>query len=74
MAWRLVADDEGEQVALTWRERGGPPTAPPRRRGFGSRLIERGLAHQLRAAVEVRFEPSGFVCDIRFPAAQAAKS
>ncbi|MFO1057152.1 MAG: HWE histidine kinase domain-containing protein [Dongiaceae bacterium] len=74
VAWRLVADAEGEQVALTWRERGGPPTAPPRRRGFGSRLIERGLAHQLRAAVEMRFDPAGFVCDIRFPAAQAAKS
>ena len=25
---------------LTWRERGGPPVAPPTHRGFGSRLLE----------------------------------
>ena len=35
---------------LRWGERGGPPVAPPTRRGFGSRLIERGLAAERCAA------------------------
>jgi PAS domain S-box-containing protein len=72
--WCLLPDPEGELVALAWRERGGPPASPPRRRGFGSRLIQSGLAHQLRAVVAMRFEPAGFACDIRFPAAQASRS
>ncbi len=37
--WRVDGDD----LILTWREVGGPPAAPPARRGFGSKLIERGL-------------------------------
>ncbi|HTG37177.1 response regulator [Sphingomonas sp.] len=30
-------------LTLNWCERGGPPAAPPARRGFGSALIERSL-------------------------------
>jgi PAS domain S-box-containing protein len=74
VAWRLQPDAEGELVTMTWRERGGPPAVPPRRKGFGTRLIQSGLAHQLRAAVEMRFGPAGFECDILFPAAQASRS
>jgi PAS domain S-box-containing protein len=74
VAWRLAAGTEGEQVWLSWCERGGPPAAPQRRKGFGTRLIQSGLAHQLRAAVDLRFLPAGLECDIRFPASQAARS
>jgi two-component sensor histidine kinase len=37
---------------------------PPRRKGFGSRLIERGLAAEIGGAVKLNFEPSGVVCEI----------
>jgi len=38
-------EGEGEQTSfhLTWEERGGPATQEPARKGFGSRLITRGL-------------------------------
>ena len=39
LEWRLTND----QLVLDWRERGGPPVAPPSRRGFGTALIERSL-------------------------------
>jgi two-component sensor histidine kinase len=60
-------------VELRWAEAGGPPVAgPPERRGFGTRLLERGLAQDLGpdAVVELRFEPAGLHARIRFrPAA-----
>jgi two-component sensor histidine kinase len=35
---------------------------PPSRKGFGTRLIERGLAGELKGAADLRYEPAGFVC------------
>ena len=40
-------DDGGRRFRFSWRERGGPAVLPPKRRGFGSRLIEQGLANEL---------------------------
>ncbi|MBS0335174.1 MAG: PAS domain-containing protein [Proteobacteria bacterium] len=70
VAWSTTADPRGgERLALEWRERGGPPVKPPAGRGFGSRLIERGLAQELSGEVELRFEPAGLVCRIEAPLA-----
>jgi len=44
-----------------WRERGGPPVSPPSRVGFGTHLIERGLAAELEANVELDYAPGGLV-------------
>jgi len=52
-------------VSLDWVETGGPPVIPPARRGFGSRLLERGLAHELGGHVELSFPPDGVRCRIR---------
>jgi PAS domain S-box-containing protein len=54
-------------LEILWRETGGPAVAQPRRSGFGSRLIERGLAHELEAEVRLDFEPAGLQCRIRLP-------
>ncbi len=40
--WRV---DDDQVLTMEWHERGGPPVVePPRRRGFGSRLLRLGLA------------------------------
>jgi PAS domain S-box-containing protein len=62
--WSLEPD--GAMARMTWRERGGPPVQAPARLGFGSRLIRRALAHDAAASVEVLYEPSGVVCELRF--------
>lgn len=57
------------RIVLEWEETGGPPIAgPPARRGFGTRLLERGLAHDLGAGAEVAmvFAPAGLRAVIRF--------
>jgi len=48
-----------------WRESGGPPVEPPSHRGFGTRLIERGLSAELRSTVSLEFPPGGVHCTIR---------
>jgi PAS domain S-box-containing protein len=64
VAWTVV-DEQGEPtLALTWTEHGGPPVQAPARRGFGSRLIERGLAGQLGGAAVLDYAASGLVCSI----------
>ena len=37
---------------------------PPTTRGFGSRLIERGLAADLRGEVRIDYRPDGVVCTV----------
>lgn len=58
-----------ERLDLSWTERGGPPVAPPSARGFGTRMIERGLSAELQGPVSLAFEPGGVVCTIDAPIA-----
>jgi len=51
-----------ERLRLEWRETGGPPVHPPRRRGFGSRMIEKALATELHGQVQLDFPPEGVCC------------
>lgn len=54
---------------LCWRERGGPQVTPPKRRGFGSRLLEVALRNSGGCAV-TRYASEGLEADICFPLAQ----
>jgi PAS domain S-box-containing protein len=63
LRWRV---DEG-RLHLVWRESGGPPVEPPETRGFGTRMIERGLASELGGSVRIDFRREGVVCTIDAP-------
>ncbi|TPG44302.1 PAS domain S-box protein [Roseomonas nepalensis] len=68
VTWRFSPDRTS--VDLLWAEAGGPPiTGPPAedRRGFGLRLLERGLARQLGGSVHLDFSSSGLRCQIQLP-------
>ena len=54
-------------VTWTWTERGGPRVTPPVRAGFGSRLIERGLANAVAGETEIDYAPEGLVCRVIAP-------
>ena len=58
ISWKIAED----RLRLQWKERGGPPVQEPSGRGFGSRLIERGLAADLGGAARLHFEPDGLCC------------
>lgn len=49
----------GETFELSWHEQGGPEVSSPQRRGFGTTLIERVVAHDFAGTAKISFEPSG---------------
>ncbi len=67
LEWSLVQTGPEPTVRLCWTEHGGPPVTPPSRRGFGSRLIERGLAGSIDGEVGLSFPPEGVICELTAP-------
>ena len=67
ISWSVSGRIGAERLRLQWRETGGPVVAAPSTKGFGSRLIERGLAGQLGAEVKLDYKPEGVTCDLDAP-------
>ena len=64
----ITWERESDHLArLKWEERGGPEVKAERKRGFGTELIEKIVAHELRHPVDMRFEPEGVSCILRVP-------
>jgi two-component sensor histidine kinase len=65
MQWERIPG--AARIRITWRESGGPPVAPPARRGFGTVLINRALPGEDGCGVQMQFAPDGLVCTIIAP-------
>jgi two-component sensor histidine kinase/CHASE1-domain containing sensor protein len=68
--WKLVSEG---LVRLEWQESGGPPVTPKRGRGFGTDLIERIVAHELKHEVKLDFLPEGVRCVLTIPVRQPSQ-
>ena len=62
LSWAI----EGETVALTWRETGGPAVAAPSSSGFGSKMIALNVRHDLRGAATSDWGTNGLLFRLRF--------
>jgi PAS domain S-box-containing protein len=67
IGWQVAPSPAGDQLRLRWEESGGPPVTAPRRKGFGTRLIEGALAQELDGEVRLDYRPTGVVCQIVMP-------
>jgi len=67
VTWQLKEEKFPPEVALEWRESGVSIHQPPKRKGYGSELIERALPYQLNAKTRLEFGPNGVRCDILVP-------
>ncbi len=47
---------------LTWKEAGGPEVVAPDRTGFGSTLVERLLAAELKGEARLSYDQNGVMC------------
>ena len=72
IAWKIEPTSEGNRLVLHWHEKDGPPVTPPSRKGFGSQVIERGLALELDGTVHLDYRADGLVCTINVPAPRGA--
>jgi two-component system, chemotaxis family, CheB/CheR fusion protein len=64
VTWDILRHSEPSVLRLKWAEAGGPLVEKVEHKGFGSVLIERGLALELDGKAELDFDPSGLVCTI----------
>lgn len=67
VGWKIDRHAQGREIRLRWVETGGPPVEPRKTKGFGSRLIERGLEGEAGGSVEFDFAPDGLRCEMRIP-------
>jgi two-component sensor histidine kinase len=74
VVWNIEQALEGNRLLITWTERNGPPVPPRSHTGFGSSVIERGLAHELRGITRLDFRPDGLVCTINIPAPSGTRN
>jgi PAS domain S-box-containing protein len=73
VAWSIASSSGGDRVILNWKEKDGPPVSPPSRKGFGSQVLERGLAQELEGSANLDFQPSGLVFTIEFAAPRSSR-
>ena len=67
---RLDVQMQPDGVAhLSWREENGPPVQAPKRRGFGTTIIERSIPFELKGRAETHYRVTGFEADFVLPSA-----
>jgi PAS domain S-box-containing protein len=72
ISWSSAVSSNGDRVILNWKENDGPPVVPPSRKGFGSQVIERGLAQELEGSASLDFQQQGLVFTLDFPVPRCA--
>jgi two-component sensor histidine kinase len=68
IAISVAIDKEKQRFKLGWTETDGPTVQEPKRRSFGTRLIDR-LATQLHGEARLRYEPQGVHYELDVPLA-----
>ncbi|MBX3358714.1 MAG: PAS domain S-box protein [Phycisphaeraceae bacterium] len=75
VTWTVEPQPDGVNLLiLRWQERGGPAVTPPARRGFGTELIQGGIAYELHGTVTLDFPPEGVCCIMKLPLERKAPS
>lgn len=62
ISWTTQPHADGVLLSLDWREHDGPQVSEPKRRGLGSRLMERCIERDLDGKFELMFASEGVVC------------
>jgi two-component system, chemotaxis family, CheB/CheR fusion protein len=73
VTWNVARDDQPNRAKLIWQELGGPQVALPKRKGFGSLLIERALKSEF-GGVSLGFDPEGVTCTMEIEPASDTQS
>jgi two-component sensor histidine kinase len=66
ISWRL-AGSLNQVVELTWQEHDGPAVKRAKSPGFGTKLIQRVVSHDLDGTTQFDFDPAGVRVSVKFP-------
>jgi two-component sensor histidine kinase len=64
--WRHATGSD-PMLEVMWQEVGGPAATAPQKPGFGLRLIETSVRHELRGSLESSYRPEGVGHRFRIP-------
>jgi two-component sensor histidine kinase len=73
VCWDVDDDDKPAEVRIAWRESGGPKVSSPMAGGFGSKLLERAVAHELGGQTVVDYAEAGIEYRLRLPLSAKVK-
>ncbi len=65
---------ESDIFTMSWTEREGPPVTAPKRRGFGTIVMEAMASRSVDGTVQHDYSPSGVIWRLTCPAANALES
>jgi two-component sensor histidine kinase len=69
----VTSATNGDQIVLTWLERGGPAVSTPNGpAGFGSQLVRRSVTGQLGGSIEYDWSEGGLIVTLRMERARLA--
>jgi two-component sensor histidine kinase len=63
--WSIDTSTPEPVIIFQWQERGGPAVTPPKRKGFGSVLLERAVASSTAIPPRFDYSPEGFSYEVR---------
>lgn len=70
ISWTPIADS---LARVEWVESNGPPVPQERKTGFGTDLLERIVAHELKNPINLEFAPTGVRCTMVIPLREPAE-
>lgn len=62
-----MRNDVGDLV-FVWQESGGPPVSPPKRKGFGTTIVNRSVPYDLGGQAKIEYAPKGVRAEFVIPA------
>jgi PAS domain S-box-containing protein len=65
---------EGDTLTVSWTERDGAPVSAPKRRGFGTIVMEAMAERSVDGVVDLDYAPSGLTWRLTCPAANALEA
>ncbi len=66
--WNVASVQGERQLAIKWREKGGPRVVKPVREGFGTFTLNNIIPFQCGGQTSIRYAPGGVECDIHLGA------
>ncbi|NIJ06510.1 light-regulated signal transduction histidine kinase (bacteriophytochrome)/CheY-like chemotaxis protein [Sphingomonas vulcanisoli] len=54
-------------LVITWTEVGGPPVSPPKRKGFGTTIVNRSVPYDLGGQARIDYDPDGVRAEFVIP-------
>ena len=67
ISWSVAETGSDKQMLLAWTERGPARSVAPARAGFGTEVLTRMVAYDLKAETKIMFEPGGLRCTVSLP-------